>query len=151
MAADAQAAEATNGTPIGIKPIERSITLASDPGTRIHLRLTILAATVTLFLTSAALDAGQAGSSMGSLVYAMPDRYNPNQPISTALYTVPSSLDFATRMAKLLARKTKKPCYVSSSINLSGSVQGGTVEEEMEAFRTIVQVVMNEAETSSQE
>lgn len=49
-------------------------------------------------------------------------------------------------MAKLLTRKTKKPCYVSSSINLSGSVQGGTVEEEIEAFKTIVQVVTAEAD-----
>lgn len=73
MIIDAATAPSANGTPTGTKPIERSIILASDPGTRIHLRLTVLAASLTLFLTSAVLDAGQTGSSMGSLVYAMPD------------------------------------------------------------------------------
>ena len=68
-------------------------------------------------------------------------RYNPSQPLSTPLYTLPSSLDFTTRMAKVLARKTKLPCYVGSSINLSGAAGGGTVDEEMEAFRAIVEVV----------
>lgn len=103
---------------------------------------------------------------MGSFVYAMPDvrdlceaigwlftdflsqRYNPRQPLSTALYTVPSSLDFATSMAKALARKTKLPCYVGSSINLAGAAGGGTVEEEMEAFHAVVNVVITEVERS---
>ena len=44
-------------------------------------------------------------------------------------------------MSKLLARKTNLPCYVGSSINLSGAAGGGTVDEEMEAFRAIVEVV----------
>lgn len=76
-------------------------------------------------------------------------RYNPSQPLSTPLYTLPSSQDFATRMAKVLASRTKRPCYVGSSVNLSGAVAGGTVEEEMEAFRAIVKVVMTGVERAS--
>lgn len=44
-------------------------------------------------------------------------------------------------MAKVLSQRTKRPCYVGSSVNLSGAVGGGTVEEEMEAFRAVVDVV----------
>lgn len=66
--------------------------------------------------------------------------------MSTALYTSPASLDFATRMAKLLVRRTGKVCYVSSSINLAGTAGGGTVEEEMEAFRAVVDVVTAEVQ-----
>ena len=65
--------------------------------------------------------------------------------MSTPLYSLPSSLDFTTRLAKLLARRTARPSYVGSSINLSNAVGGGTVDEEMEAFRAIVDAV--EAET----
>ena len=61
--------------------------------------------------------------------------------MSTPLYTLPSSLDFTTRMAKLLVRRTNRPCYVGSSVDLSGAVGGGTVDEEMEAFRAVVQTV----------
>lgn len=64
------------------------------------------------------------------------------EPLSTPLYTVPSSLDFATRMAKVLVRRTKRVCYVGSSINLAGAAGGGTVDEEMEAFRRVVDVVI---------
>lgn len=64
--------------------------------------------------------------------------------MSTPLYTLPSSLDFATRLAKLLVRKTQRVCYVGSSINLTGSAGGGSVDEEMAAFRAIVDVVTNE-------
>lgn len=47
-------------------------------------------------------------------------------------------------MAKLLARKTGMPCYVGSSIDLSAAAGGGTVEEEMAAFRAVTEVVMAE-------
>lgn len=47
-------------------------------------------------------------------------------------------------MARLLARKTGKPCYVGSSINLSNAAGGGSVEEEMLAFRAVVEVVLGE-------
>lgn len=72
-------------------------------------------------------------------------RYNPTQPMSTALYTAPSSLDFTTRMAKVLTRRLKKPCYVGSSINLSTAAGGGSVDEEMDAFRCVVDTVVSAA------
>ena len=49
-------------------------------------------------------------------------------------------------MAKLLAKRTGMPCYVGSSIDLSAAAGGGSVEEEMAAFRAVVEVVMGEVE-----
>ena len=46
-------------------------------------------------------------------------------------------------MAKLIARKTQLPVYVSNSISFEDAGMGGTVEEEMEAFKGIVEVVLD--------
>lgn len=62
-------------------------------------------------------------------------------PLSTPLYTQGGTLDFATRLAKLLAKKVGKPVYVGNSISFAGAGMGGTVEEEMEGFRRCVEVV----------
>ncbi|KAK7438274.1 hypothetical protein Landi51_11732 [Colletotrichum acutatum] len=68
-------------------------------------------------------------------------RLEPAQPISTAIYSVESTLEFTTRMAKLLAKRANMPVYVGCSINLGGAAMSLSVEEEMEAFRAIVDVV----------
>jgi len=150
MAADAAPAPTTNGTPAANKPLELAITLPSNPHTKIHIHLTLLPTTLIALLTTSTPESPPNSAAFGSYVYAMPDRYNPTQPISTPLYTVTGSLEFAERMAKLLAKKTGKGCYVSWSGDLSGGVQGGSVEEEMEAFRAVVKTVVeaNEREGS---
>lgn len=66
---------------------------------------------------------------------------NPGQPLSTPLYTAGSSEEFTTRMARLFAKKTQLPVYVASSMSFASTGLGGTVEEEMEAFRRVVEVV----------
>ena len=142
--------------------MELSIGLPHNLGTRIHLHLTILATSIIVFLSSATLDGAQAGAAMSSFIYAIPDvsspypirierllsitlqRYNPSQPLTTSLYTQPSSQDFSARLAKVLVRRTGKLCYVGGSMNLANAVGGGTVDEEMEAFRAIVAVVAAE-------
>lgn len=53
-------------------------------------------------------------------------------------------------MAKLLARRTKRPVYVGNSISFESAGMGGTVEEEMEGFRRVVDVVMEEVNKSDQ-
>lgn len=50
-------------------------------------------------------------------------------------------MEFTTRLAKILARKTALPVYVANSISLVSTGLGGTVEEEMEAFKQVVAVV----------
>jgi hypothetical protein len=148
------------------EPIQLSMALPNAPGSRIHTHLTILATSILLFCTSTTAEFSTAPvPSLGSFVYAMPDvcisqtlyfnphiltsqpqRYNPSAPLSTPLYTLPSSLDFADRLAKTLARRTNLPVQVGSSVNFSSAGNGGSVEEEMEAFRQLVTVVLREVE-----
>lgn len=47
-------------------------------------------------------------------------------------------------MAKVLARKTGRAAYVGSSVSFAGAAGGGSVEEEMEGFRRVVEAVMVE-------
>ncbi|KAI4842477.1 hypothetical protein E4T44_07288 [Aureobasidium sp. EXF-8845] len=143
----------TNGT--GPKcsmtePIQFSMALPNAPGSRIHTHLTILATSILLFCTSTTAEFSTAPvPTLGSFVYAMPDRYNPSAPLSTPLYTLPSSLDFADRLAKTLARRTGLQVQVGSSVNFSSAGNGGSVEEEMEAFRQLVAVVLREVEKAT--
>jgi hypothetical protein len=69
-------------------------------------------------------------------------RYNPNQPLSTPLCTVEPTLEFTSRLAKLLVKKTGLPAYVGNSLSLASTGLGGTVEEEMEAFKKVVETLV---------
>jgi hypothetical protein len=73
---------------------------------------------------------------------------NPGQTISTPLFTHESSIEFTTRLARLLARRTGKPVYVGNSISFASAGLGGTVDEEMEGFKKVVEVVMDEVRKS---
>jgi len=56
-------------------------------------------------------------------------------------------------MARALARKTGQGCYVGGSVNLASSAVGGgggSVEEEMEVFRALVDVVVGQAGRSEE-
>lgn len=55
---------------------------------------------------------------------------------------VEPTLEFTSRLAKLLAKKTQLPVYVGNSVSFATAGMGGTVEEEMMAFRNVVEVVM---------
>ncbi len=52
------------------------------------------------------------------------------------------TFEFTTRLAKLLARRTQRPVYVGNSISLASTGLGGTVEEEMDAFKKVVEVTL---------
>ncbi|KAJ0117777.1 hypothetical protein J7T55_001977 [Diaporthe amygdali] len=108
---------------------------------RVYVRLIIQAKSIMIFLTTAAADELGTPPPMGSFVYALPDKLNPGQPLSTPLYTAGSSEDFTTRLARLIAKKAQLPVYVANSMSFSSTGLGGTVEEEMEAFRRVVEVV----------
>ncbi|QDS77771.1 hypothetical protein FKW77_005123 [Venturia effusa] len=138
--------EITNGSATPSRPISLSIPLPHAPTTKISLQLTLESHHTLLFLTTSTSDSPSGLCSLGSFVYALPNRLNPSQPLSTPLYSMGDSLDFATRMAKLLAKKLGVPCYVGNSMNFSGMGRGGDVEEEMEGFRLVVKVVMSEVE-----
>ncbi|KAF7559845.1 hypothetical protein G7046_g4308 [Stylonectria norvegica] len=122
--------------------VQLSVPVPHSFDTRIYIRLSTRAKAVVLFLTTAAHDDVGSATSLGSFVYALPNRYNSSDPLSTTLYSSESSIEFTARMAKLLARRTQLPVYVSNSMSFADAGMGGTVEEEMEAFKTIVGVVL---------
>lgn len=65
-------------------------------------------------------------------------RLQPNEALSTALYAVPSSIDFATRTAKIVARRTGKPTYIGCSVGLGSA----TVEEELAAVKAAIEGIL---------
>ncbi|KAI1639737.1 hypothetical protein F4809DRAFT_594206 [Biscogniauxia mediterranea] len=122
---------------------ELSIPLPRCLDTKIHLRLTLKSKVVLIFLTTVAADEADKSAPMGSFVYALPDKYNPNTPLATTIYSVEETLEFTTRLAKLLAKKTNMPIYLGNSISLANMGLGGTMEEEMEVFKKVVEVMLD--------
>ncbi|KAK5789171.1 hypothetical protein VI817_008295 [Penicillium citrinum] len=75
----------------------------------------------------------------------MPDkRTSPKSTISTTIYTSPSSIEYTTRVAKILARRIGMPVYVGCSID--PNALGLEVEEEMEGLSHIVNLVVEKYE-----
>jgi Proteasome assembly chaperone 4 len=70
-------------------------------------------------------------------------RFNPSQPLSTPLCTVEPTFELTTRLAKLLAKKTRLPVYVGNSMSFASAGLGGTMEEEMEAFKQVAGLVLS--------
>ncbi|KAK3366065.1 hypothetical protein B0T24DRAFT_411568 [Lasiosphaeria ovina] len=123
--------------------IQLSIPLPRSLDTRIYLSLTIKTKAITLFLTTASADGAGTPTPLGSFVFALPDKYNPTQPLSTPLCTVEPTLELTTRLAKIVAKKTQLPTYVGNSISFANAGLGGTMEEEMEAFKQVAQIVLS--------
>ncbi|RFU35738.1 hypothetical protein B7463_g592, partial [Scytalidium lignicola] len=129
-------------------PLQLSISLPRAPDTNICLHLTITNC-IQLFLTTAPKGDLSNEAPLGSFVYALPDRINQGQALSTPLYTYESSVEFTTRLAKALARKTQKPVYVGNSMSFASAGMGGTVEEEMEGLKVVIQVVIDAVQKNS--
>ncbi|KAI3321754.1 hypothetical protein HD806DRAFT_501865 [Xylariaceae sp. AK1471] len=123
--------------------IQVSFPLPRGMDTKIHMRLKIQSKAILLFLTTVAAEDSDKPAPMGSFVYALPDKYNPSQPLSTTIYSAEATLEFTTRLAKILAKKTKMPVYVGNSISFANTGLGGTMEEEMEAFKQVVAVALD--------
>ncbi|GAP92719.1 hypothetical protein SAMD00023353_8900100 [Rosellinia necatrix] len=131
-------------------PIQVSFPLPRGMDTKIHMRLTIQSKVILLFVTTVAAEDSDKPAPMGSFVYALPDKYNPAQPLSTTLYSAEANLEFTTRLARILARKTDMPVYVGNSISFASTGLGGAMEEEMEAFKQVVGVALDKLEPAIQ-
>ncbi|KAI9668534.1 MAG: hypothetical protein M1829_005351 [Trizodia sp. TS-e1964] len=141
----AQAVAGDSNTYPSLKPLQVTFALPHAPQTTVFLHLTVLTTSLLLFLTTKTSDAGGPGS-LGSFVYALPDRTKAGDVNSTPLYSRESTLEFTTRLARLLARKLQTPTYVGNSMSFESAGLGGSVEEEMDAFREVVRVVMEQVE-----
>ncbi|KAK8101641.1 hypothetical protein PG999_012015 [Apiospora kogelbergensis] len=117
-----------------------SFPLPRSMDTRIHMRLITKPKVIIMHLTTVAVDEPAAPAPMGSFVYALPDRFNPDVPLSTPIYHEEPTIDFTTRLAKILVKKTQMHVYVSNSVSLVSTGLGGTFEEEMEAFKKVLEV-----------
>jgi|SRR5579871_3125708 len=126
------------------KPVQVSFPLSNSIQTKVHIHITSQSSSLLVFATTA--DSSSPSftlASLGSFVYALPNLRNTSEPpMSTALYTQPHTIDFATRLAKLLARKMGKPCYVGWSGGFAEMARGGDVEEEMGILRSIGEIVV---------
>ncbi|KAL4984643.1 hypothetical protein BDW68DRAFT_14403 [Aspergillus falconensis] len=119
---------------------ELSFPLPKALHTTAHIHLTVLETCVMVFLaTSAAGDSTGRTKPMGSFIYAMPDRTS-RSTISTTLYTTASTEEYATRVAKILARRMGVPVYLGCSID--PVALGLLPEEEIEGLTSIVDNVM---------
>ena len=116
-----------------------TIPLGLSPHTSLQACIEPLAHVCMIFLTTTT-PASSSPAALGSFVYAIPNRLKPAEPLCTALYAQPSTVDFATRVAKVVARKLKKPIYVGWSGEL-GAV-GAQVEEEMEGLRKAIETIL---------
>lgn len=58
-----------------------------------------------------------------------------------------STLETATRIAKILAKRTGLPVYVGNSMSFASAGMGGGVMEEVEGVKGVVEVVCGEVET----
>lgn len=133
-------------------PLQLAFAVPTSPDTKVHLQITDSAKSLLLFITTSTVGAPSTGVSLGNLVYAMPNvsssralilhitnkskMTRSNETLSTALYTKTGSVDFVTRLAKVLARRTRKPVYVG------GEVRFWSIEDEGVALRGIVETVM---------
>lgn len=72
-------------------------------------------------------------------------RLQPNEPLSTVLCAIPSSIDFATRAAKIVTRRTEKPTYIGCSVGFGNA----TVEEELAVVKAAVAGILSLIEDKS--
>ncbi|OAQ95916.1 hypothetical protein LLEC1_01529 [Akanthomyces lecanii] len=124
--------------------LEVSVPLPKSLDTRIYIRVVTLDKAVMVSLTTASQEETGAATPMGSMVYALPDRFDPQQPLATTIFTTEATLEFTTRTARILARKANRPVYVTNSISFVNAGMGGTVEEEMEALKNVIEVVSDQ-------
>ncbi|KAI4599829.1 hypothetical protein KJ359_001565 [Pestalotiopsis sp. 9143b] len=120
-----------------------SFPLPKSLDTRVHMRLITKSKVLIVHLTTVTAEEAGNAVPLGSMVYALPDRFNPDVPISTPIYKEEPTYDFTNRIAKILVKKTQMHVYVSNSISLASTGLGGTFEEEMEAFKKVVQVALS--------
>ncbi|KAL0640165.1 hypothetical protein Q9L58_000723 [Maublancomyces gigas] len=142
----AMAEPLSDSIPPSTVPRQLSFPLPRTRNTTVHMHMTLSNHSLLLFLTSQTPEASSQKAALGSFVYALPDRTSTTSPpLSTPLYIREQTLENATRIAKILAKRLAIPVYVGNSMNFSGAGGGGMVEEEMEGVRKVIDVVMNEA------
>ncbi|KAI9751406.1 MAG: hypothetical protein M4579_006089 [Chaenotheca gracillima] len=160
----------SSGPEPSFKPFQLSLPV-DHSNASVHIHLSDLSArTVLLFLSTGAggLPAGFLSTSndasggeaptpatlstslapLGTFVYALPSRSDPGQILTTPLYVRESSIDAITRVARVLAKRLRRPVYVGGELPVAGTLYGGpgegldSVEEETKVLRRVIDVVV---------
>ncbi|EWC43431.1 hypothetical protein DRE_07617 [Drechslerella stenobrocha 248] len=136
--------------------------------TRLHIHLTVAARHLRVFLSTTSsggavvtggADAGAGGEilhpmrtgdvavprgkvAVGSFVYAMP-LDGGRETVCTVLVAEMATAETAERMARILARRVRRPVYLGSSVAIGavGMGGGGSVEEEAAVVAAVVKAV----------
>lgn len=145
------------------KPIEFALPLPSRPNCQLHAAVTVRDKSLLVLLTTSLAGETAQETALGSFVYAIPNvcppllrnsfvhvdsflrqRLDPAHPLTTPLCAIESSIDFATRLATILAKRCALPVYVADSMDLRemGGIAPSMVEEEMAVLRRVVEVVV---------
>ena len=132
-----------------VDPIQLTIPLTLTPHTSIQALIQHRLQTPLIFLTTSTTHSSPSQSALGSFVYALPNRLNPSESLCTTLYAQQGTLDFATRVAKIVAKRIARPVYVGWSGELGGI--GRQVDEEMEGVRKVVEGIMGVFEGQNEE
>ncbi|KAI5851118.1 hypothetical protein DFP73DRAFT_590393 [Morchella snyderi] len=131
-------------------PHQLSFPLPHTHNTTVHMHMTLTAHSLLLFLTTRTPETSSQPAPLGSFIYALPSRTSV-QPLSTAIYVREQTLETATRIGKILAKRLGLPVYVGNSMSFSAAGGGGMVEEEMEGVRRVVECVMEVAGREKQQ
>ncbi|ETN46739.1 uncharacterized protein HMPREF1541_00928 [Cyphellophora europaea CBS 101466] len=130
------------------RPVELSFPVPRHLHLTLQAHLTFLGNCSMIHLTTSTIGEGSSTHPpLGSFVYAMPDRLDAQNAISTALSTEGSSIDYATRLSKILARRFNHPVYVGCSMSFAGL----TAEEEMEGIAAVVGKILEAADKNKVE
>lgn len=123
---------------MGAKSLQLALPLASNHQITVHVHLTFSKTNTLILLTTTTTGDSGALTAMGSFVYAMPNRLNPQNIPSTTFYSSEDTIDHASRIAKILAQRMNVPVYVGCSMKLSGLM----VEEQLGSLRELAEVIM---------
>lgn len=145
--------------------IEFSLPVPRAPHAILHARLSFLTGCAMIHLTTSELgESGSLHAPLGSFVYSMPgvslpsrncfaaaanlmipQSQNNREALSTTLCSAGYSIDYATRLSKILARRLRLPVYVGCSMSFAGI----SPEEEMEGLSLVVKKILAEYEQMS--
>ncbi|CUS10612.1 unnamed protein product [Tuber aestivum] len=125
---------------------ELAFPLPHTHSTTVHVHLTLSKNHILLHLTTKTPETASQPAALGSFVYALPPTGNHKSSLSTAIYVRESTLETATRIAKILAKRTGLPAYVGNSMSFASAGMGGGGMEEVEGVKRVVEVVCGEVE-----
>jgi len=64
-------------------------------------------------------------------------------PLCASLFEELQTMDFTTRLAKAIAKRSAKPTYVASSVDLSNVGKTHDASDDVIAFKAVIDAIMS--------